>query len=103
MEMAAAPGAGGDHFDFFFPLAHHFEGIGEAGQGDDGGAVLVVVEDGDVAFSFSLRSISKAAGAEISSRLMPPKEPAMRATALTNSSTSWVRTQRGRHLLRQRP
>ena len=55
-------GAGGDHFDFFFPLSHHFEGIGETGQGDDGGAVLVVVEDGDVAFFLQLALNLKAAG-----------------------------------------
>ena len=47
-------------------------------------------------FSFSFRSISKQRGAEISSKLMPPKEPEIRATVLTNSSTSFVLTQRGK-------
>ena len=47
-------------------------------------------------FSFSFRSISKHRGAEMSSRLIPPKEPLIRYTALTNSSTSWVLTHRGK-------
>ncbi len=38
--------------------------------------------------SWSLRSISKQRGAEMSSRLMPPKEGARRATVSTSSSTS---------------
>ena len=41
--------ARGDYLDLLLPLAHHLEGIGEAGQGDDGSAVLVIVEHGDVA------------------------------------------------------
>ena len=45
--------------------------------------------------SFSLRSISKQRGAEMSSRLMPPKEPASRATVFTISSTSLLRMHRG--------
>ena len=45
--------------------------------------------------SFSLRSISKQRGAAMSSRLMPPKEPEISATVLTNSSTSLVLTQSG--------
>ena len=45
--------------------------------------------------SFSRRSISKQRGAEISSKLMPPKEPASRRTVLTISSTSLLRTHRG--------
>ena len=47
-------------------------------------------------FSFSLRSISKQRGAEMSSRLMPPKEPEISATALTNSSTSLDFTHSGK-------
>ena len=47
-------------------------------------------------FSFSFRSISKQRGAAMSSRLMPPKEPEIRYTALTNSSTSWVLMHRGK-------
>ena len=46
--------------------------------------------------SFSFRSISKHRGAAMSSRLMPPKEPEIRATELTNSSTSLVFTHRGK-------
>ena len=45
--------------------------------------------------SFSFRSISKHRGAEMSSRLMPPKDPASRAMVLTISSTSLLRTHRG--------
>ena len=45
--------------------------------------------------SFSFFSISKHLGAEISSRLIPPKDPARRLTVLTISSTSLLRTQSG--------
>ena len=45
--------------------------------------------------SLSFFSISKHLGAEISSRLTPPKEPARSATVLTISSTSFERMQRG--------
>ena len=54
--------AGGDHLHFLLPLPHHLQGVGEPGQGDDGGAVLVVVEDGDVAFFLQLPLDFKAAG-----------------------------------------
>ena len=43
-------------------LAHHFEGVGQARQGDDGGAVLIVVEDGNVAALLELAFDFKAAG-----------------------------------------
>ena len=46
--------------------------------------------------SFSRRSTSKHRGAEMSSRLMPPKLLEMRAMVLTISSTSWVSTHRGK-------
>ena len=46
-------------------------------------------------FSFNFLSISKQRGAEISSRFMPPKLPAISETAFTNSSGSLLRTQRG--------
>ena len=45
--------------------------------------------------SFNRRSISKHRGAEISSRLMPPKAGAMRITVSTISSVSWVSKQIG--------
>ena len=45
--------------------------------------------------SLSFFSISKHLGAEISSRLIPPKEPEIRATVFTMSSTSLLDTQRG--------
>ena len=38
----------GDDFDVLLLLAHHLQGVGQACQGNDGGAVLVIVEDGDV-------------------------------------------------------
>ena len=46
--------------------------------------------------SLSFFSISKHLGAEISSRLMPPKLPASSCTVLTMSSTSLERMQRGK-------
>ena len=45
--------------------------------------------------AFNLRSISKQRGAEISSRLTPPKLPASRLTVFTISSASLVRTHNG--------
>ena len=45
--------------------------------------------------SFSLFSISKQRGAEMSSRFTPPKLPARRLTVFTISSTSFVLTQSG--------
>ena len=54
--------AGGDHPDVLLGLAHHLQGVGESGQGDDGGAVLVVVEDGDVAALLQLALDLKAPG-----------------------------------------
>jgi hypothetical protein len=50
--------------------------------------VLVVVEDGMSNSAFSRDSTSKHRGAEMSSRLMPPKPGAMRTTVSTISSTS---------------
>ena len=54
--------AGGDHLHVFFLLANHLQGVGEAGQGDHGGAVLVVVEDGNVALLLQLALDLEAAG-----------------------------------------
>ncbi len=45
--------------------------------------------------SFNFFSISKHLGAEISSKLMPPKLPENKLIAFTISSTSFERTQRG--------
>ena len=45
--------------------------------------------------SFNFSSISKQRGAEISSKLIPPKLPAIRLTVFTISSTSLERTQIG--------
>jgi hypothetical protein len=42
------PAAGGDDLDPVEPLARHMQRIGGRSADDDGGAVLVVVEDGDV-------------------------------------------------------
>ena len=46
--------------------------------------------------SFSRSSISKQRGAEMSSRLMPPKVGAISSTALMISSASWVSRQIGK-------
>ena len=48
-------------------------GVDQAGGGDDGGAVLVVVEHRDVEQLVQLCSMMKHSGALMSSRLMPPK------------------------------
>ena len=55
-------GPGEHHLHVLLLLAHHLQGVGEAGQGDDGGAVLVVVEDGDVALLLQLALDLKAPG-----------------------------------------
>ena len=54
--------AGGDDLHIFLLLSHHLQGVGQARQGDDGGAVLVVVEDGDIALLFQLPLDLKAPG-----------------------------------------
>ena len=51
-----------DDADRSFGLAHHLQGVDQARQGDDGGAVLVVMKDGDVAFFLELALDLKAAG-----------------------------------------
>jgi len=33
-------------------FAHYFQGVGKAGAADDGGAVLVIVKDGDIEHAF---------------------------------------------------
>ena len=53
--------AGGDDFHIIFLLAHDLERIGKACQRDDGRAVLVIVEDGDVALFLQLALDLKAA------------------------------------------
>ena len=55
-------GAGGDDLHVFPALAHHLQGVEQSRQGDDGGAVLVVVEDGDVALLLQLPLDLKAPG-----------------------------------------
>ena len=57
MEMAAAPAP-----DVRKTLVYHFQRIGKARQGDDGGAVLVVVEDGNIAALLEFALDLKAAG-----------------------------------------
>ena len=56
------PRAVDDHLHVLFFLAHHLQGVGEPRQGDHGGAVLVVVEDGDVAALLQLLLDLKAPG-----------------------------------------
>ena len=55
-------GAVDDDLDVLQLLAHHLQRVGQAGQGDDGGAVLIVMEDGDVALFLQLALDLKAAG-----------------------------------------
>ena len=61
-------------------LADDLQRVEERRHDHDRGAVLVVVEDGDVELVLSRSSISKQRGAEMSSRLMPPKVGAISFT-----------------------
>ena len=54
--------AGGDDLHFLFLFAHHLQRIGQTSQGDHGGAVLIVVEDGNVALFLQLPLNLKAPG-----------------------------------------
>ena len=87
--MAAAPAPVVTTLHVLFLLPDHLQRVRQAGQRDDGGAVLVVVEDGDVALFLELALDLKAAGrgdilevdaAEASRRCC--------TTVCTNSSTS---------------
>ena len=62
-----------DHLRGLDVAAGQVERVDEGGRGDDCGAVLVVVEDGDVINSRKRCSMMKQSGALMSSRLMPPK------------------------------
>ena len=96
MEMAAAPAPEVTIFtsSFFFPTT--FSALVRPAS------VITAVpcwsswKMGMSHFSFSFRSISKHRGAEMSSRLMPPKLPEMLYTVSTNSSTFLVFTHRGK-------
>ena len=71
-------------------------GVLQRGQHDHGGAVLVVVEDRDVEQLLEPRARSRSsAGAEMSSRLIPPKLGASRTTVSMISSVSVVSRQIG--------
>ena len=67
-EVEAGAGNGGrtgtvdDDAHVFDALAHHLEGVEQTGAGDDGGAVLVVVHDGDVELGFQTRLDFEALG-----------------------------------------
>ena len=68
----------------------------ESREDDDGGAVLVVVEDGDVErLAQPFLDLETTRGAAMSSRLIPPKTGAMHSTVRTISSVSWVARQIG--------
>ena len=54
--------AGGDDPHIFLLLANHLQGVGQACQRDHGGAVLVVMENGNAAFFLQLSLDLKAAG-----------------------------------------
>ena len=81
-------GAGDDDPQLAQRAAGQPGGVLQRRQHHDRGAVLVVVEDGDVQSSRSRSSTSKQRGALMSSRLMPPKEGASRTTVSTSASTS---------------
>ena len=89
--------AAGNHTDIVgYPCPVSFRCVEHRCQRNDGRAVLVIVENRNVAaFLQAVRSISKQRGAEMSSRFTPPKLPAMRRTVFTISSTSLERTQSG--------
>ena len=53
--------AGGDDLDVLLLLADNLQRVRQAGEGDDGGAVLIVMEDGDVALFLQLALDLKAA------------------------------------------
>ena len=55
-------GAGGDDPHVLLLLADDLQCVGQAGQRNDGGAVLIVVEDGDIAALFELAFDLKASG-----------------------------------------
>ncbi len=46
--MRGGAGTGSDHLDLVDVLAHQFQAVEHGGADDDGGAVLVVVEDRNV-------------------------------------------------------
>ena len=79
MAMPAAPAPLVTTLTSSIFLPTTFSALIRRGQRHDGGAVLIVVENrGCRSISFSRRSISKQRGAEMSSRLMPPKLPESR-------------------------
>ena len=55
-------GAGGDDLHVLLFLADHLQGVLQTCQGDDGGAVLIIVENGNVALFFQLPLDLKAPG-----------------------------------------
>ena len=67
-------------------------------ESKDKACLLYTSKTGMDSRSFSLRSISKHLGAEMSSRLMPPKVGATHSTVRMISSTSFVARQRGNAL-----
>ena len=62
IEIGRRARAGGDDLHVLFLLADDLQRIGETRQRDDGGAVLVVVEDRDVALFLQLALDLEAAG-----------------------------------------
>ncbi len=84
-------GAGGHQLDLLDLLADHLQAVEHRRADDDGGAVLVVVEDRDLHALAQFRSMTKHSGALMSSRLMPPKvgsSAAMMSTSLSGSRSS---------------
>ena len=63
MAVPAAPGTVQDDVDVLHLLAHHAQGVDEGSGDDDGRAMLVVVEDGDVQLTLQGLLDLKALGA----------------------------------------
>jgi hypothetical protein len=60
--------------------------------------MLIIVHHRDFISAFSLRSISKQVGADISSRFIPPKVGSSALTIVTNSSTVLAFTSKVKHI-----
>src|SRR5690606_20410529 len=86
---ACGPGAGEGDTKICEVTVEQSGGVAERGEQDHRGAVLIVVHHGDVeAFDQLTLDVEAPGGAEMSSRLMPPKEGARAAMVSTSSSTS---------------
>ena len=82
-----------DHAHFADVFADNLQSIQQGGAGNDRGAVLVVVKDGNLhRLARGSSSIWKQSGALMSSRLIPPKVGSSNWQSLMISSGSWLFT-----------